>query len=52
MNCYFKGLIVKVCVINLIDYGCFVEIVEGVEGLVYVFEMDYINKNIYLFKVV
>lgn len=41
-----------VCVINFIDYGCFVELEEGVEGLVYVFEMDWINKNIYLLKVV
>ncbi len=31
---------------NLTDYGCFVEIEEGVEGLVHVSEMDWTNKNI------
>ncbi len=30
---------------NLTDYGCFVEIEEGVEGLVHVSEMDWTNKN-------
>lgn len=52
VKCYLEGIKLIGCVINLIDYGCFVEIEEGVEGLVYVFEMDWINKNIYLFKVV
>ena len=32
-------------VTNLTDYGCFVEIEEGVEGLVHVSEMDWTNKN-------
>jgi small subunit ribosomal protein S1 len=31
---------------NLTDYGCFVELEEGVEGLVHVSEMDWTNKNI------
>jgi small subunit ribosomal protein S1 len=31
---------------NLTDYGCFVEIEEGVEGLVHVSEMDWTNKNV------
>jgi len=31
---------------NITDYGCFVEIEEGVEGLVHVSEMDWTNKNI------
>jgi small subunit ribosomal protein S1 len=31
---------------NIADYGCFVEIEEGVEGLVHVSEMDWTNKNI------
>ncbi|HBV9118993.1 TPA: 30S ribosomal protein S1 [Klebsiella pneumoniae] len=39
-------------VTNLTDYGCFVEIEEGVEGLVHVSEMDWTNKNIHLSKVV
>jgi small subunit ribosomal protein S1 len=30
---------------NLTDYGCFVELEEGVEGLVHVSEMDWTNKN-------
>jgi small subunit ribosomal protein S1 len=33
-------------VTNLTDYGCFVEIEEGVEGLVHVSEMDWTNKNL------
>ena len=37
---------------NLADYGCFVEIEEGVEGLVHVSEMDWTNKNIHPSKVV
>lgn len=39
-------------VTNLTDYGCFVEIQEGVEGLVHVSEMDWTNKNIHPSKVV
>ena len=39
-------------VTNLTDYGCFVEIEEGVEGLVHVSEMDWTNKNISPSKVV
>jgi len=31
---------------NIADYGCFVEIEEGVEGLVHVSEMDWTNKNV------
>ena len=38
-------------VTNLADYGCFVEIEEGVEGLVHVSEMDWTNKNIHPSKV-
>jgi small subunit ribosomal protein S1 len=37
---------------NLADYGCFVEIEEGVEGLVHVSEMDWTNKNIHPSKLV
>jgi small subunit ribosomal protein S1 len=39
-------------VTNITDYGCFVEIEEGVEGLVHVSEMDWTNKNIHPSKVV
>ena len=39
-------------VTNLTDYGCFVEIEEGVEGLVHVSEMDWTNKNVDPKKVV
>jgi small subunit ribosomal protein S1 len=37
---------------NLTDYGCFVEIEEGVEGLVHVSEMDWTNKNVNPSKIV
>ncbi len=37
---------------NLTDYGCFIEIEEGVEGLVHVSEMDWTNKNANPSKVV
>jgi len=33
-------------VTNIADYGCFVEIEEGIEGLVHVSEMDWTNKNV------
>ncbi len=39
-------------VTNIADYGAFVEIEEGVEGLVHVSEMDWTNKNIHPSKVV
>ena len=39
-------------VTNIADYGCFVELQEGVEGLVHVSEMDWTNKNIHPSKVV
>ncbi|HEX7047182.1 MAG TPA: 30S ribosomal protein S1 [Gammaproteobacteria bacterium] len=39
-------------VTNLADYGSFVEIEEGVEGLVHVSEMDWTNKNVNPGKVV
>ncbi|HJU07832.1 MAG TPA: 30S ribosomal protein S1 [Rhodanobacteraceae bacterium] len=31
---------------NVTDYGCFVELEPGVEGLVHVSEMDWTNKNV------
>lgn len=39
-------------VTNIADYGCFVEIEDGVEGLVHMSEMDWTNKNIHPSKVV
>ncbi len=39
-------------VTNITDYGAFVEIEPGVEGLVHVSEMDWTNKNIHPSKVV
>ncbi|HWU84379.1 MAG TPA: S1 RNA-binding domain-containing protein, partial [Rhodocyclaceae bacterium] len=39
-------------VTNLTDYGAFVEIESGIEGLVHVSEMDWTNKNIHPTKVV
>ena len=37
---------------NVTDYGCFVELEPGVEGLVHVSEMDWTNKNVHPSKVV
>jgi small subunit ribosomal protein S1 len=39
-------------VTNLTDYGAFVEIEDGIEGLVHVSEMDWTNKNVDPKKVV
>jgi len=39
-------------VTNIADYGCFVEIEDGVEGLVHMSEMDWTNKNVHPSKVV
>jgi small subunit ribosomal protein S1 len=39
-------------VTNITDYGCFVEVEAGVEGLVHVSEMDWTNKNVNPGKVV
>ena len=37
---------------NLTDYGAFVEIEQGIEGLVHISEMDWTNKNVHPSKVV
>ena len=37
---------------NIADYGCFVELEVGVEGLVHVSEMDWTNKNVHPSKIV
>ena len=39
-------------VTSIADYGCFVEIEEGIEGLVHVSEMDWTNRNIHPSRVV
>ncbi|CAL4322914.1 30S ribosomal protein S1 [Buchnera aphidicola (Protaphis terricola)] len=49
---YPEGIKLNGRVTNLTDYGCFVEIEAGVEGLVHVSEMDWTNKNIHPSKVV
>jgi small subunit ribosomal protein S1 len=49
---YPEGAKLSGAVTNLTDYGCFVEIEDGVEGLVHVSEMDWTNKNIHPSKVV
>jgi len=49
---YLPGTRVTGKVNNLTDYGCFVEVEEGVEGLVHVSEMDWTNKNVNPAKVV
>jgi len=51
-NRYPEKTILKGRVTNLTDYGCFVEIEEGIEGLVHISEMDWTNKNIHPSKVV
>ncbi|GIX30653.1 MAG: 30S ribosomal protein S1 [Porticoccaceae bacterium] len=49
---YPEGIKVKGRVTNITDYGAFVEIEDGIEGLVHVSEMDWTNKNIHPSRVV
>ncbi|VFP86563.1 30S ribosomal protein S1 [Candidatus Erwinia haradaeae] len=49
---YPEGTRLNGRVTNLADYGCFVELEEGVEGLVHVSEMDWTNKNVHPSKIV
>lgn len=49
---YPVGTRIEGRVTNITDYGCFVEIEEGVEGLVHMSEMDWTNKNVHPSKVV
>jgi small subunit ribosomal protein S1 len=49
---YPEGARLKGCVTNITDYGCFVELEDGVEGLVHMSEMDWTNKNVHPSKVV
>ncbi len=48
---YPEGTRVFGKVTNITDYGGFVELEEGVEGLVHVSEMDWTNKNIHPTKI-
>ena len=49
---YPKGSRIAGRVTNIADFGAFVEIEEGVEGLVHVSEMDWTNRNIHPSRVV
>ncbi|QCI27208.1 30S ribosomal protein S1 [Buchnera aphidicola] len=49
---YHEGKKITGRVTNLTDYGCFVEIEEGIEGLVHISEIDWTNKNIHPNKIV
>lgn len=49
---YPEGKRLQGVVTNIADYGCFVELEEGIEGLVHVSEMDWTNRNIHPSKVV
>lgn len=49
---YKEGIIVSGVVTNITDYGCFVELEDGIEGLVHLSEMDWTNKNVNPNKVV
>ncbi|MCH7694672.1 MAG: 30S ribosomal protein S1 [Proteobacteria bacterium] len=49
---YPEGARLNGRVTNIADYGCFVELEEGVEGLVHVSEMDWTNKNVHPSKLV
>ncbi len=42
---------IKGIITNLTDYGCFIEIEEGIEGLAHISEIDWKNKNINPFKI-
>lgn len=49
---YSVGMRLRGRITNVMDYGCFVELEEGIEGLVHVSEMDWTNKNVNPSKVV
>ncbi len=48
---YPSRAIIKGKVTNMLDYGCFIEIEDGIEGLVHMSEMDWSNKNVHPSKV-
>ncbi len=49
---YPEGTRVSGRITNIADYGCFVELEAGIEGLVHVSEMDWTNRNIHPSKIV
>jgi small subunit ribosomal protein S1 len=49
---YPAGTRFKGKVTNITDYGCFIELEEGIEGLVHMSEMDWTNKNVQPSKLV
>lgn len=49
---YPEGTRVSGNVTNIADYGCFVELEDGIEGLVHVSEMDWTNRNVHPSKIV
>lgn len=49
---YPEGTRVSGKVTNIADYGCFVELEAGIEGLVHVSEMDWTNRNVHPSKIV
>lgn len=49
---YPKGSRLNCRVCNIADYGCFVELEDGIEGLVHISEMDWTKKNIHPSKLV
>lgn len=49
---YPEGTRVSGKVTNIADYGCFVELEPGIEGLVHVSEMDWTNRNVHPSKIV
>lgn len=49
---YPEGTRVTGRITNIADYGCFVELEAGIEGLVHVSEMDWTNRNIHPSKIV
>ena len=51
-NSYPASSRIRGKVTNIADYGCFVEIEDGVEGLVHMSEMDWTNKNVHPSKIV
>lgn len=49
---YKESMVVNGIVTNITDYGCFVELEEGIEGLVHLSEMDWTNRNVNPNKIV
>ena len=48
---YEVGKIYDGEVVKIVDYGCFIKLEEGIEGLIHSSELDWTNKNIHPSKV-